>query len=472
MTTPVGLKLYGEQYNILQDWLTTDKNCMDIVPVGSGKTFLASIALPLFANNPNFHKGKDIIYSAPTTSMIKSLIWEPLKNSVINYYNLVDGRDINNSELTIKFPNGIFIRCKSAEQKENLRGLNVGVWVADEAALYSSSTLQEITNRLRPKVGEPDTKGRFIIISTPNGNGPLFDLYNFAKTSNDWIVRHYNYGQMRSGNLDFINKQKQVLSPLKFAQDYLCHWESVEDMFFYAWNSSYINDTKDNGGDLYIGCDFNKRVMNTVVANVYKPGKLDGKIEVIKSYSIPDCGTERMAQEIRKDFNKRNIYAVIDMSGTQVNRDTTSPFGVTDRTILEKYGITIINSKKSNPLIIDTDNSSNSFIQRGGLVVPSHCKKLIEALNSYHYEDSNRKKLVKSTEKNYAHIDGLGDATRYLIHHFFPITHNINTVDYVTDNKVSRPGDEYRRQSPLYPGGPTWTELLSHGSEDSDYVTW
>ena len=97
----IEIPLYGEQNTILRDWLTTDKHCIDIVPVGSGKTFLAAIALPLFASDPRYHKGKDIIYSAPTGAMIKSLIWEPLKHSCMNHFGLVDGKDINNSELTI-----------------------------------------------------------------------------------------------------------------------------------------------------------------------------------------------------------------------------------------------------------------------------------------------------------------------------------------------------------------------------------
>ena len=79
----IKVPLYGEQNTILKDWLTTDKHSVDIVPVGSGKTFLASIALPIFATDPRYHKGKDIIYSAPTGAMIKSLIWEPLKKSCI-----------------------------------------------------------------------------------------------------------------------------------------------------------------------------------------------------------------------------------------------------------------------------------------------------------------------------------------------------------------------------------------------------
>lgn len=480
MQKQIDIPLFGEQSTILQDWLTTDKHSIDIVPVGSGKTFLAAIALPIFATDVKYHKGKDIIYSAPTGAMIKSLIWEPLKRSCIEHFNLIDGKDINNSELTIKFPNGVFIRCKSAEQRENLRGLNVGVWIADEAALYTADTLQEITNRLRPKVGQPDTAGRLIVISTPNGTGPLYDLFEMAlKMPDKYIVRHYNYEQMRSGNRQFIEEQKRILSPLKFAQDYLCQWESVADMFFYAWDKhKHCGDVFDRNGDIYTFHDWNKRVMCAVVAQVTRAGQSDGKIEVLKSYAIPDCGSEGIAEAIRLDFPQRRIFSIIDMSGAQTNRDTTSPFGVTDKTILEKYGFTVVNSRRSNPLIADTDNTSNAFINRGGLVVP-HCEKqLIEALQTYHYEDASRKKLVKYTEQKYAHIDGLGDAIRYGIHHLFPIQHESlpgNIGEYVnSDPRLIRriqPGVEHMPPSPLYPGGPTYEEIVG-GTEERDYMTW
>ena len=477
----ITIPLYGEQKTILHDWLATDKHCIDIVPVGSGKTFLASIALPLFATDPHFHKGKDIIYSAPTGAMIKSLIWEPLKKSCIEYHGLVDGKDINNSELTIRFKNGIFIRCKSAEQRENLRGLNVGVWCADEASLYTQDTLQEITNRLRPKVGQPDTQGRLIIISTPNGAGPLYDLFTLAKQNPDkYIVRHYNYLEMRSGNRDFIHEQKRIISPLKFAQDYMCQWESVVDMFFYAWDKTkYTGEINDRFGDLYTFHDFNKRVMCAVVAQVKDAGKNAGTIEVIKSYAIPDCSTEGIAKAIRDDFPKRRINSIIDVSGNQINRDTTSPFGITDRIILEKYGFTIVNMRKSNPLIIDTDNTSNAFINRGGLKVKPDDKMLLDALGTYHYEDATRKKLVKYTEQRYAHIDGLGDCIRYGIHHLFPITHGDNDYNMpetlMSDQRtkmLNTPGLKHMPDSPLFPGGPTWEEIMNGREQQDDYQVW
>ena len=474
----IDIPLFGEQSSIFQDWLTTDKHCIDIVPVGSGKTFLASIALPLFASDEKYHKGKDIIYSAPTGAMIKSLIWEPLKKSCINHFGLEDGKDINNSELTIKFPNGVFIRCKSAEQRENLRGLNVGVWIADEAALYTADTLQEISNRLRPKVGQPDTQGRLIVISTPNGAGPLYDLFKLALAMPDkYVVRHYNYEQMRSGNRNFIEEQKRILSPLKCAQDYLCHWESVADQFFYTWNKDkYCSEIIDRGGDLYTFHDFNKRVMCATVAQITKEGQKDGKMEILKSYAIPDCSTEGIAQAIREDFPRRRINSIIDMSGTQVNRDTTSPFGVTDRILLEQYGFTIVNTRKSNPLITDTDNTSNAFINRGGLVVKYDDKFLLEALQTYHFEDASRKRLVKYTEQKYAHIDGLGDCIRYGIHYLFPISHTSLPIgEYVgMDQRLARmgtPGIDHMPHSPLYPGGPTWEEIMGN-EEQPDHMTW
>lgn len=475
----IEIPLYGEQSTIFKDWLTTDKHCIDIVPVGSGKTFLASIALPIFASDERYHKGKDIIYSAPTGAMIKSLIWEPLKRSCIEHFGLEDGKDINNSELTIKFPNGTFIRCKSAEQRENLRGLNVGVWVADEAALYTADTLQEITNRLRPKVGQPDTAGRLIVISTPNGTGPLYDLFKMALQMPDkYIVRHMNYVQMRSGNRQFIEEQKKILSPLKFNQDYMCQWESVADQFFYTFDKhKHCAEVIDRGGDLYTFHDFNKRVMCATVAQVFNQGKNDGRIEILKSYAIPDCSTEGIAQAIREDFPRRRISSIIDMSGTQANRDTTSPFGVTDRVLLEKYGFTIVNTRKSNPLVTDTDNTSNAFINRGGLVVKPDDKYLLEALQTYHFEDATRKRLVKYTEQKYAHIDGLGDCIRYGIHYLFPITHDsLGIPEYVgMDQRLARmgtPGLEHMPYSPLYPGGPSWEEILGQNEQDKDYMTW
>lgn len=470
------IKLYGEQQTVFADWLNTDLHCIDILPAGSGKTFLASIFLPIAASDARYHKGKDILYVAPTREMIKTLIWEQLKLSCQQYFGIKDDA-INNGELTIKFANGVFIRCKSAEQRENLRGINAGIAIMDEASLYPAESLLEITNRLRPKVGEPDTAGRMIVISTPYGAGPLYDLFQNAQANPQrYRVRHYNYEQMRSGNKEFILEQKRILSPMKFAQDYLCSFESVTDQFFYAFAPQYhVSTVQDLGGDLYSFHDFNKRVCCAVIAQVEKPYDPSGSIRILKSYAIDNCGTEQMAQTIRQDFPRRRIYSIIDMSGSHVNRDTTSAFGITDRNILERYGFQIINSNKANPLIGDTDNICNAFIHQNRLTVDSKETRLIDALKSYHFEDGSRKKLVKYTDK-YAYIDGLGDCMRYGITLLFPPQYEtIPGGEYVGMDpkyaKITDPANKYAPESPLYPGGPSWEEILN-GEQEQDYQIW
>lgn len=473
----VNITLYGEQATILDDWVNTDLHCIDILPAGSGKTFLASLFLPIAASDSKYHKGKDILYVAPTREMIKTLIWENLKQACKEYFAVTDDL-INNGDLSIRFPNGVFIRCKSAEQRENLRGMNVGLAIMDEASLYPQESLLEITNRLRPRVGSPDTAGRMIVISTPFGAGPLHDLYNAALTNlNKYVVRHYDYEQMRSGNREFILEQKRILSPMKFAQDYLCSFESVTDMFFYTFQPQFHTaQVSDLGGDLYSFHDFNKRVACAVVARVIKPYDKLGRIEVIKAYAIDNCGTEQMAQAIRNDFPRRNIFSIIDMSGTQLNRDTTSPFGVTDRVILEKLGFQIMNSNRANPLISDTDNICNAFINQGRLSVDAGATKLVDALKSYHFEDGTRKKLVKYNDK-FAYIDGLGDCMRYGISLLFPLQHDsLGIKEYMgMDQRLAaanRPGLAHLPESPLYPGGPTMEDILTGESGDEDFQTW
>jgi hypothetical protein len=217
--------------------------------------------------------------------------------------------------------------------------------------------------------------------------------------------------------------------------------------------------------------------MCATVAQVTNPGDPRGTIEILKSYAIKNCSTEELAKQIREDYPRRRIFSIIDMSGAQTNRDTTSTFGVTDRTILEKYGFTIINSKRSNPLISDTDNSSNAFINRGGLVISPYDVQTIESLQSYHFEDGTRKKLVKYTDAKYSHIDGLGDSLRYGIHHLFPVSHDSwQGAEYVGQDariqSTMQPGLEHAPYSPLYKGGPTWEEILGQKDDEVNHVIW
>ena len=476
MSNQHNIDLYGAQTEVW-DAMLSDKNLCAVLPVGSGKSFLASLLLPIAATTPKIHKGRDILYVAPTAPMIARIIWKDLKQRCITMWGLEDEKHINNSSKTITFPNGIRIFCLSSET--GLKGINAGLIVADEAAEFTDESLQELSNRIRPNPGETEAQGRLILISTPEGKNAFYDWYQHALQHPDrWIVLHKTWDQMRVQPKKWLEEQRYLLSPLKFKKDLECDWGSVQDQFYYSWKRNYIGATADKGRELYSFHDFNKRVMTAVVAQVV--GDIrdpKGKLEILKSYAIPDCGTEGIAQRIRADFPQRTINCIMDRSGSQLNRDTTSAFGTTDQTILEKYGFRIVNSAKSNPLISDTDNSSNAFISQGRLMIPDTETKLLDAMETYHYEDGSRKQLVKYSDAKYAHIDGLGDCIRYGIHYLFPMTHSTQGMPEYLDGDSSmyvEPGKEYMTQDIVKSVGgvPTVEYLIRKMNNDFEDESW
>jgi len=425
MTNTHKLTLYGGQKEVWHAMMS-DKNACLVLSIGSGKSFLASWMLCIAATTPAIHKGRDILYCAPTAPMISRIIWKDLKQRCIQLWGLEDEKHINNSSKTITFPNGIRIFCLSAET--GLKGINAGLIIADEAAEFSEEALQELSNRTRPIPGQKESAGRMILISTPEGKNAFYQMYEYALAHPDtWITMVKNWEEMRVQPLEWCLEQKQLLSPLKYEKDLMCSWGSVEDSFYYAWKSYMAQDDviHDRGRDLYYFGDFNKKRMCGIIAQVAGDIRSSsGKIEILKTYAIPECGTEGIAQQVRADFPTRTIHAIIDRSGSHLNRDTTSEFGVTDQVILERYGFRMMNTAKANPLISDTDNSCNAFINQGRLIVSARDKLLLDALETFHFVDGTRKALVKYKEARYMHIDGLGDALRYGIHYLFPMTHD------------------------------------------------
>ena len=132
------ITLYGAQKDLWGAFYNDKRNVIAVVPVGSGKSFLSTLLLPIVANTPEMHKGRDIVYVAPTNGMVSQIIWSPLKKICIEQYGLVDEVDINDSSKTITFKNGIKIYCLSSET--GLKGINASLVVCDETAEFSEES--------------------------------------------------------------------------------------------------------------------------------------------------------------------------------------------------------------------------------------------------------------------------------------------------------------------------------------------
>ena len=149
---------------------------------------------------------------------------------------------------------------------------------------------------------------------------------------------------------------------------------------------------------LRIGVDFNIGNMSAVIAV-----RLGNQLLLIDEVSGAH-DTDALAQEIRRRFPDRRVYAYPDASGG--NRSTNA--SQTDIQILESYGFTN-QSPRSNPPIRDRVASVQALLENGKgevrLQVAANCKRTIECLELQSYTE----KGDPDKDAGYDHMnDGLG----------------------------------------------------------------
>ena len=146
-----------------------------------GKTFLAINALidaALRTRKENARYG----YVAPFLKQAKQVSWDYLKRFA---YRVPDV-SVNESELSILFPNGSMIRLYGSDNGEAMRGVYFDGVVIDEVADCRLETWPEI---IRPALA--DRKGWCLFIGTPKGMNQFFELYQYALKNPEWYAGMY-----------------------------------------------------------------------------------------------------------------------------------------------------------------------------------------------------------------------------------------------------------------------------------------
>jgi Terminase large subunit, T4likevirus-type, N-terminal len=82
------------------------------------------------------------------------------------------GAEIRESEMTLTFPRGGFVKVKSSDRPNTLRGEGLDFVVIDEGAFQSEAVFSE---ELRPALA--DRRGRALIASTPNGRNWFYRAF-------------------------------------------------------------------------------------------------------------------------------------------------------------------------------------------------------------------------------------------------------------------------------------------------------
>lgn len=378
---------------------------------GAGKTrSLAAKVVSLAIANQGFVG----CVMEPTGPLIRDIWLNDFDNFLETYEIPHTFRSSPLPEYVLHLPLGdTKILCRSFENYQRIIGLNLAFCVADEVDVVNYS----ITSKAFPKILGRLRSGvvrQFAAASTPEG---FKWLYNEFGSPDAQARKDRKLIKMKTTDNphlpdDFVERLKANYDPatlMAYLQGEFVNLTAgqVYDRFD---REKHVIDSIDIRDDaIHVGVDFNVGNMSAVIGV-----KLNDRLVVIDEVS-GSHDTDSLAQEIKRRFPDRRIYAYPDASGG--NRSTNATR--TDIQILESYGFSN-QSERSNPPVRDRVAAVQAVLENGKgqvrLQVTKNCKRLIECLELQSFTE-------KGDPDKDAGYDHMNDALGYVIWRLFNPLH-------------------------------------------------
>jgi hypothetical protein len=371
-----------------------------------GKSYLSINEMAKFARFPN----RRILAVAPTYKQVKNVLWDDLKSMLIERRWV---KKINETDLTVTLINGSKITLRSADNFDALRGGKYDFIVMDECADIDKAAWHMV---LRPTLS--DRGGHALFIGTPKGMGNwFFDLWNNAKTLEDW--QSWQYTTLDGGNVpqEEIEAAKRDMGQREFEQEYLAQFVNYAGVIFYAYTEENIETHPgiEDYTPLHIGCDFNTSPISAAIATRTEKG-----LHFFDEIAIYSSNTNELCEEIRLRYGfNRQIYVYPDATGKRLN---TNSNGISDHIILHNAGFKVV-TDAANPPVADAIASVNGLLCNSSgdrrLLIDPKCKGIRETMVKWTYKEGTRQ---PDKDSGYDHM---ADAVRYVTHKLFPMQMNV-----------------------------------------------
>jgi hypothetical protein len=375
-----------------------------------GKTFASIAAMAKIGRFPN----KKILYVAPSYRMAKQIVWDDLKQMLTQRKWV---KRINESELTITLINSSQIFLRSADNPDSIRGIGVDFVVIDEAA--DIPDLEGTWNAvIRPTLS--DREGGALIIGSPKGRDFFYDMYEHAKTSENWQCWQYTTADGGNVSEAELAQARQDLDERTYAQEYLSEFVTITNIIYYAFSDLNIESLPDPDPrtPLHIGMDFNVDPGCAVIAIQNK----EGNFHVFDEIEIYGTNTYEMISEIERRYPGRKKFVYPDASGSQRR---TSSNGITDHILLKNAGYQLCVGS-INPAVADRIAAVNSAFKTVSgkirLTIDPKCRKLLECIRKHTYKEGTR---VPAKDTGWDHFN---DALGYLVNYKMPIKQQIQSM--------------------------------------------
>ena len=344
-------------------------------------------------------------YSQLKNSTLAAVFDELMRLSIEFSYNQSSG---------ILEINGKKWLCKSMDNFNVLRGIEVGeIWL-DECAYMKEEAYDVIKGRLRDKNGSLT----MLLTSTPKGYNwfyhhfhPDGDKYNSKSNILIKATSHDNIF-LPDGYLDDLSEQyDEKLLAQELGGEFL---NVSSGLIYYAFSedNNVKKLQKHPNYPIYVGMDFNPHRMAAVIGQVV--GNSLFIFDEIFDTS-PGANTEKVCKEIIMRYgNPSTITIVPDSTG----KKATSNANRSDIQIIKDMGFKL--KVASNPFRVDRYAAVNGTLSKQRLTLDSGCKNIIKGLKSDSYKQDSDK--PDTTDPQAGHMT---DALGYLVYRTInPLTGN------------------------------------------------
>jgi hypothetical protein len=165
-------------------------------------------------------------YVAPYYNQAKRIAWGYAKH----YADPIPGRQFNESELKLTYPNGAEVRLFGADNPDSLRGDYLDGVVPDEYGDWAPTVWPLV---IRPMLS--DFKGWAAFIGTPKGKNAFYELHTAAqKDPDNWFTMVLRASESGIIPADELAELKRGMSDNQYRQEFECDFNAAIEGAYFA----------------------------------------------------------------------------------------------------------------------------------------------------------------------------------------------------------------------------------------------
>lgn len=360
---------------------STSKDTLFLAGIGTGKSFLG--ALWIIKQVLEYPKSKGLIVANTHTQLLNATIHT--LTQLLDKFGIPYTKALSGAQKHIKI-NKSLIYLYSLEKYDNIRGIEVGYILLDEAAFAREEAMKVLKGRLRDKHGPLQC----LYTTSPNGFNWLWKKFNGrdGKSATDKIclirgITKDNIFLPEGYYEDLVEEYGGEDSPLA-RQELFGEFTSLTGgCIYWAFNrDTNVRDCKlDPKYPVYAGLDFNVENMNCTLIQYIR-----GRFHVCERIQLNDhnANTYDMADYLLTNYaSKYRLIIVPDSTGR--SRKSSAIEGQSDHKILTDAGLNVVNT--SNPLIRNRQNNVNIKFKKELLYIDPKLNDLILEIESLSSRD-------------------------------------------------------------------------------------